>query len=232
MRVALFDLGIGQSQRLLILVHHLVADGFSFPILLEDLSTAYQQLSHGKTVRLPAKTTSLKRWIERLVEYARSAEAREELAYWLADSRSHVESLPVDYPGGSSQEAFTASVRQVLSMPETSVLVGALRNSEFQMEDVLLTALVQVLREWTGKTSFLIMPLGHGRETMFEDIDLSRTVGWLNTGASVLFELGEALQPQDLLRIVKAQLRRVPHAGLGYGALRYLVVCKLSFATN
>jgi len=33
---------------------------------LEDLQTAYQQLSAGKRLQLPPKTTSFKHWAERL----------------------------------------------------------------------------------------------------------------------------------------------------------------------
>ncbi|MBD0390025.1 MAG: amino acid adenylation domain-containing protein, partial [Nostoc sp. C3-bin3] len=61
-QVALFDLGIHQASRLLIIIHHLAVDGVSWRILLEDLQTVYQQLSQGKTVNLPAKTTSFKQW--------------------------------------------------------------------------------------------------------------------------------------------------------------------------
>ena len=72
---------------------------------------------------------------------------------------------------------------------------------------------------------------GHGREELFADVDLSRTVGWftslfpvrLDPGALDLDEalaggpaLGRALKP------IKEQLRALPDHGLGYGLLRYL----------
>jgi amino acid adenylation domain-containing protein len=57
-RVALFDLGPNQHQRLLLAIHHLVVDGVSWRILLEDLHIVYQQLSRGEAIALPAKTIS------------------------------------------------------------------------------------------------------------------------------------------------------------------------------
>ncbi|WP_308189244.1 condensation domain-containing protein [Nostoc mirabile] len=61
-RVALFDLGVYKRCRLLIVIHHLVVDGVSWRILLEDLQTAYNQLSKGEAISLSLKTTSVKQW--------------------------------------------------------------------------------------------------------------------------------------------------------------------------
>ncbi len=44
---------------------------------------------------------------------------------------------------------------------------------------ILLTALVRILQRWTGVTSLRIDLEGHGREQLFDDIDLTRTIsGW------------------------------------------------------
>jgi NRPS condensation-like uncharacterized protein len=48
LRAALFELGGGGGERLLLVIHHLVVDGVSWRILLEDLQTAYQQLSGAR----------------------------------------------------------------------------------------------------------------------------------------------------------------------------------------
>ena len=42
LRAALFDLGAGRGQRLLLAVHHLAVDGVSWRILLEDLADTYR----------------------------------------------------------------------------------------------------------------------------------------------------------------------------------------------
>src|SRR5687768_6102733 len=82
MRVAFFGRGEGRTSRLLIIAHHLVMDGVSWRILLEDFQTAYEQLRDGKPVHLPLKTTAFKHWAERLAEYAQSEKAQSELDYW------------------------------------------------------------------------------------------------------------------------------------------------------
>jgi len=63
---------------------------------------------------------------------------------------------------------------------------------------------------------------GHGREEIFEDVDLTRTVGWFTTVFPVLLDVPGREGPGGVLTSVKEQLRAVPGRGLGYGLLRYL----------
>ncbi|BAZ51969.1 amino acid adenylation domain-containing protein [Nostoc sp. NIES-4103] len=224
-RAALFQLGINQPNRLLIVIHHLAVDGVSWRILLEDLLNAYQQLSRGEVMQLPPKTSAFKDWAERLTEYSQAAELTDELNYWLADSKAIATSWPVDYP--SSQQvntiATTAVVSMSLSMEQTRVLLQEAPSTyNTQINDILLTALVQSFAQWTKQRSLLIHLEGHGREEIFEDIDLSRTVGWFTSLFPVYLELPKDNHPGNALKSVKEQLRRIPKRGIGYGVLRYL----------
>ncbi|MEO5730531.1 MAG: condensation domain-containing protein, partial [Byssovorax sp.] len=63
---------------------------------------------------------------------------------------------------------------------------------------------------------------GHGREEIFEDVDLTRTVGWFTTVFPVRLDVSGRDGPGAVLTSVKEQLRAVPGRGLGYGLLRYL----------
>jgi non-ribosomal peptide synthase protein (TIGR01720 family) len=222
-RVALFDHGSHASAHLLIVIHHLVMDSVSWRILLEDLQMAYQQLSAGKRVQLPPKTTSFMRWAERLTAYAQSAELRQEITYWLAAPRAAVCRLPVDYPGGANTVASIRTVSVSLSTKETDALLQEVpRAYQTQINDALLTALVQAFARWTGEQTLLIDLEGHGREDVVEGVDLSRTVGWFTTLFPVRLQLDPAATPAHALKTVKEQLRCIPKRGIGYGVLRYL----------
>jgi non-ribosomal peptide synthase protein (TIGR01720 family) len=85
---------------------------------------------------------------------------------------------------------------------------------------VLLTALVQSFSRWTGERTLLLDLEGHGREELFAEVDLARTVGWFTTLFPVRLELG-AESPGEALKAVKEQLRGIPQEGIGYGVLRY-----------
>ncbi|MBW4429031.1 MAG: amino acid adenylation domain-containing protein [Nostoc desertorum CM1-VF14] len=223
-RVALFQLGHNRPSCLLFIIHHLAVDGVSWRILLEDLATAYQQISRGEAIKLPAKTTSWQYWSDRLTEYAQTQSVKE-LDYWLTQSSLQVTALPVDYLSGKEKNtvASTASVKLALNEEQTRALLQDVPSAyNTQINDVLLTALVQSFTQWTGDSSLLIDLEGHGREDLFNDVDLSRTVGWFTTLFPVGLQLGEIEHPGEALKSIKEQLRRIPNRGIGYGVLRYL----------
>lgn len=179
MRVALFNLGAEQPGRLLLIIHHLAVDGVSWRILLSDLQTAYQQLERGEAIHLPPKTTSFKQWAERLRQYAHSAALQQDLEYWIAEPRLQIAPLPVDFPRGSNTMAQARTVSVSLSVEETQALLQEVPAVyQTQINDVLLTALVKAFEHWTGQRSLLIELEGHGREEIFNDVNLSRAVGW------------------------------------------------------
>src|SRR5436309_3236360 len=75
--------------------HHLVVDGVSWRILLEDLDTAYRQLVAGRPVDLGVKTTSFRDWAARLREHATCGGFDGEREFW--ESLSGDPSVPADY---------------------------------------------------------------------------------------------------------------------------------------
>src|SRR5829696_1421980 len=220
-RVVVFDLGPG-GQRLLFVVHHLVVDGVSWRILLEDWEHVYRKLQSGERVELPSKTTPFQRWAKQLDQLALTMELQREADYWTTASQ-HTSSLPVDAQGANTES--TARMFAVsLSIDETNALlqdVPAVYHT--LIDDVLLTALVRAFRRWTGEDALLLELEKHGREELFEEVDLSRTVGWFTSAFPVLLKLPEtATTLGDDLKSMKEQLRRIPRGGIGYGLLRYL----------
>jgi non-ribosomal peptide synthase protein (TIGR01720 family) len=223
MRVALFRLGEGRPGRLLIVIHHLAVDGLSWRTLLEDLQAAYQQLQQGEAVSLPAKTTSFRQWARRLEEHAQTAELQTESAYWLGTLGAATARLPLDAHGGENTSASARSVSVSLTTEETLALLQEVPKAfHTQINDVLLTALAQSFAGWTGERRLLVDLEGHGREALFDDVDVSRTVGWFTTIFPVLLDLGAADSPGAELKRIKEGLRGVPQRGIGYGLLRYL----------
>lgn len=222
-RAAIFDLEADRPQRLLFVIHHLVIDTVSWRILMEDFWTAYSQLASGIPVQLPAKTTSFQTWAQRLCAYAGSAALRGEVNYWLQLSRDGAFSLPSDNPGGENTAASARTHLVTLSSADTGALLQQVPKAyQTQINDVLLTALVEAFERWTGQ-SFVRLDLeGHGREEIVDGVDLSRTVGWFTSMFPVRLDLAGITHPGERLKSVKEQLRRIPNRGIGYGLLRYL----------
>ncbi|WP_410573852.1 non-ribosomal peptide synthase/polyketide synthase [Amycolatopsis sp. cmx-4-61] len=192
-------------------VNHLVVDGVSWRILLEDFETAY------RGGPLPPKTTSLRDWANRLAEHAEAGGFDDELPYWRT-ALAVDPALPVDSEAtGEGAGTVTTRLDAELTRALLQDVPGVYRT---QVNDVLLAALGRVLARWTGRDGVLVDLEGHGREDLFADVDLSRTVGWFTSLFPVALRIEEGWGP--LLKSVKEQLRAVPRRGVGYGALRYL----------
>ncbi|WP_095989705.1 non-ribosomal peptide synthetase [Cystobacter fuscus] len=222
-RAVLFDLGAGEPGRLLLVIHHLVVDGVSWRVLLTDLLTAWHQLREGRAVQLPPKTTSFREWAERLEAWAGTPAAHEETGYWLGLPWERVARLPVDLPGGDDTVASSRQVGMELDAEETRALLHEVpRAWRTRVEEVLLTALAESFRRWTGSPVLLVDLEGHGREDMLEGVDVSRTVGWFTSLFPVVLETADGAPPEAGLVSVKETLRRLPRRGVGFGVLRYL----------
>ena len=220
-KAVLFDAGEGRPQRLLLVVHHLVVDAVSWTLLLPDLETALTQVLAGEEPKLTEKTTSFRAWAEKLVEHAGSPEAAAEADFWLESVPLDAPMLIADDPQAADTEGSTRAAHVELDEDETRALLTEVPLAyQTQINDALLAALARAYAAWSGDDRLLLGLEGHGREDLFEDVDLSRTVGWFTTEYPVLLAAPE--HPGEALKAVKETLRSVPRKGIGYGLLRWL----------
>ncbi|HTI21578.1 MAG TPA: amino acid adenylation domain-containing protein, partial [Kutzneria sp.] len=197
---------ITAADQVTLYVHHLVVDGISWRILVEDLMTAYRGGDLGP------RTTSFQEWAHKL-----SSHTFGDAEHWRA-----IEDVPIPVDAaGTNTVADTREVSVRLDAAQTRVLLqdvpGVYRT---QVNDVLLAALGRVLSEWTGSPRVVVDLEGHGREDLFPGVDISRTVGWFTAIFPVSLEIAGDWARD--LKAVKEQLRSVPDKGVSYGALRYL----------
>ncbi|MDH1658192.1 non-ribosomal peptide synthetase [Pseudomonas mosselii] len=208
------------AQRLLLAIHHLVVDGVSWRVLLEDLQALYR----GET--LAAKTHAMGDWAARLASYAGSDSLRDELDWWEAQLGSARRELPCDHPQGGNLHRHARSIAIELDVEQTrQLLQQAPAAYHTQVNDLLLTALARTLCQWSGDQQVLVQLEGHGRDGLFEDMDLTRSVGWFTNAypLSLSPQMGEDESARaGSIKRIKEQLRQVPHKGLGHGVLRYL----------
>jgi amino acid adenylation domain-containing protein/non-ribosomal peptide synthase protein (TIGR01720 family) len=213
--------GAGEPGRLLLVAHHLVADGVSWRILVEDLDIAYRALERGAPVELGAKTTSFRQWSERLHALARDPD-RLGAVYWRAGAAKPVRPIAIDHEDGEPIVGRTHTTTVQLDAESTHrLLVEVTAHYRVEINDVLLTALAEAF--WmVRRTSQLRVTLeGHGREPLFEDVDVSRTVGWFTTLFPVELERTSA-GLGAVLAATRERLRAIPQRGIGYGILREL----------
>jgi non-ribosomal peptide synthase protein (TIGR01720 family) len=223
MRLAYFELGAEAGSRLFWVIHHLAVDGVSWRILLEELESAYEQLEEGREVELPARTSTFGRWARELSLLSEEDALRGELEYWAGAEREGLEPLPRDMVGGVNVTGSERSTQVELNEDETRELLQSVpRAWRTQINEVLLTAVVEALSGWSGREEALVALEGHGRETeLLGDVDLSRTVGWFTNVYPALLNRGGG-DLVERLQEVKRQLRATPRGGIGYGLLRHM----------
>ena len=205
------------------MIHHLAVDGVSWRILLEDLERIYEQEKAGQKRELHAKTTSIKEWSERLSACASDSVSALEVGYWRTATSAPIASLPVELHGGANTEGSAHTLTLRLEAAETeSLLHRAPAAYNTQINDLLLAALSPSMGNWTGSDCIALNLEGHGREDLFEGVDLSRTVGWFTSIYPVRIHLPKA-GLAAVIKSVKEQLRAIPARGIGFGMLRYLV---------
>ncbi|MEQ1862554.1 MAG: amino acid adenylation domain-containing protein [Chthoniobacteraceae bacterium] len=181
------------SPRVLIVAHHLVMDGVSWRVLMEDLDAALA----GRPLAAP--TTSFARWAQLLAQAADAPALRDELPHWHELATSPAPPLPLDFADGENTEASARTIAVALSAAETALFLQRRAN------DVLLAALARAL----GRDSLVVDVEGHGREEALvaelagAHTDLSHTIGWFTSLYPA--RTGEP----------------APHRGLGYGLLRH-----------
>ncbi|APY89610.1 amino acid adenylation domain-containing protein [Streptomyces alfalfae] len=198
LRALWVDAGPGRPGRLVLIAHHLVVDGVSWRVLLDDVEHAY---SGGTLTR---HGQSFVGWARSLRDADRSAE----LPHWRRMTATPALTDPLD---PARDTAATAAHHEVwLDAEATRALITTLPAAHRTTPDaVLLTALTRAVRDWRGVPELLVALEGHGRPTR---VDLSQTVGWFTAVHPVRLDAGDDVQA------VKERLR-AQGDGLGHGIL-------------
>src|SRR5690606_39992324 len=130
-------------------------------------------------------------------------------AHWQEIYREAPVPLPLARQGVNTERSVRTVDVQLEAEDTEHLLHTVLRNFKTRIEEVLLAAVASALGEWAGRDGGILVDLeGHGREPLFDDVDLSRTVGWFTTQYPVLLRpprLGA--RGCELLRTVQESVR-------------------------
>lgn len=194
-----------------LVVHHIVADGWSLSVLLRDLQASYARAADLPAV--PIQYRDYSQWMAGRLEHL-----RQERAFWektLAPPLP-VLHLPADYPRPAALGFAGASARFPLSLASSVDLAGfcgARRISPFM---VLLAAVFGLLRRYSGDEDLIVgVPVANrGRAELEEQIGL-----YVNTLA-VRVRINPDFTLSDLLEAVRtALLKAQEHQSYPFDAL-------------
>ncbi len=169
--LGLFD--TPHESYLFITIHHLLIDGVSWKILLEDFDRSYRQQVDGLPIKLAAQTTSYASW-----------------------ARKSIQNQSPLLPAKSFPVAHQIRTQVTLTNQETAKLL------QKKIPGILLTALYSAFAK-LGHFSLQLHLEGHGREHERNGPDLSRTIGWFTTLNPVELKVESPLSLPHLIRSVK-----------------------------
>jgi len=212
-RMLWVDRGPDELGRFVIAAHHLLVDGVSWRILVDDLADAYA----GHDLLRPAPFAGWAR------ELAGAADARAaEAPHWREVGRKPPKRLARTALDPDRDTGATAVHHEfALDAGATQALLTALPSAYRATPDtVLLTALARAVGRWRRQPADLYVDLeGHGRHAPdpATEVDLSRTVGWFTAVHPARITLPDgptSAQLKDVKERLQAQ-----GDGLGHGVL-------------
>lgn len=222
------------EARLLLVLHHLIVDGVSWRILLDDIQTLFQQSMQGAALKLGAKTSSYQQWSLFLQEYALSDEVQQQRDYWGKVTQTYASNLlsALQHQGAGLATATgknqMGSVQFKLDANVTKQLLTECGSAyRTQIQELLLAAVCLGIQQFCGDQQVSIDMEGHGRESLTESLDISETLGWFTSIFPVHLTLQDVPStPENAIEAaicaVKEQFRVIPNKGIGYGLLKYI----------
>ena len=215
----------GPEQRLFITINHLVMDGVTLGILVDDLDRLCQLDERGERLRLTRASARFEAYSHWMNDFARAG-ATVDLDFW----RAQLDAPPpgaydsrVD-PGIRMRDV--TSARHYLGPDVTRALrhvrMSSVDGRRAPIATTLLAALVRTAQRQWGRDRLVIRLSSSGRQAAVHGLDLSRTAGDLHCTFPLAFEDSSAQSPGETLTAVAERLTRVPSAGMSFDALAHL----------
>ncbi|WP_151732798.1 non-ribosomal peptide synthetase [Paenibacillus tengchongensis] len=223
----LINIGIIRTMEgdyLAVIMHHLLTDGISWRILLEDFSIGYSHLMDGQPFEIQGKTTSYRDWANKLREFATSDIIIRDRDYWECTSFPTINPLPKWNEISQNLVIDIRTITEKLNTDETALLLKqACKYFDADIDDILIAALSMTISDWARTDRVAIVVESHGREEIFEDIDISRTVGWFTSSYPLILDMSERSNNlSDRILAVKSQRQRIPNKGITFNILKYI----------
>jgi non-ribosomal peptide synthase protein (TIGR01720 family) len=196
------------SARLHCTIHHLIGDAMSLRILAESLQRFYEEMP------CEPQGSSYRQWAETVLEYGKNHDS--EKNYWNDVLKDYHPDTSLNHL--SDLEGFSYNSSLSFNPEETNKLLRDCHEAyDTKINDIFLTALGSTLSDFTGNDVNFIMRESHGRENIDSQIDVTCQVGWFTTMHPVRLEYHKDLG--ENLSKTKERLKKIPHEGIGYGAL-------------
>ncbi|MCR8844949.1 amino acid adenylation domain-containing protein [Paenibacillus sp. SC116] len=156
-RVKLYRTG-EQEYYLLLVLHHIISDGWSQPILIKELSAHYESLIRGNTAVLPPLPIQYADFAAWQRNWLQEDVLQQNMHYWKQQFTGEVPvlQLPIDKPRQTVQQNNGAYYRFELSNQLSRALKGLSREQGATLFMTLLAAFKTLLHRYSGQEDIVV----------------------------------------------------------------------------
>jgi non-ribosomal peptide synthase protein (TIGR01720 family) len=192
---------IGENRKYLLLTaHHLVVDGVSWSIIAEDIYTMLKQMNANQKINLPLKTHSLQSWTE-LINIKKTRDCTN-----LYDDNCSSK-FTDQFTKEDIYEKSNKIEREISSKITNDLLSIANKANKTNTLDLIIVALTLAVKDILCLRKFSVDLEGHGRDDIFDSIDVTRTVGWFTRIYPLYLDIID-YDYSSIIKFVRERLRK------------------------
>lgn len=204
-----------------LLAHHLIIDGVSWRILLDDIHGLYTANGSEGAVPYTAEG-SYYDWSQQLRDKSKQI-PEGEVGYWREIDKRIDRKSAFDNKYKEQVYKHYKCINAKLSKEKTDLIIKAdLSKRNTNVQEILLTALAEALYLWRGQATTPIYLESHGRNSTGNADAYALTVGWFTVKYPFLLNYLRAQALEHRIRHTKKLIQDVPGEGEGYLILKYL----------
>ncbi|MBF0274774.1 MAG: AMP-binding protein, partial [Nitrospinae bacterium] len=209
----------GYGNKVLIVVHRSLIDRLSWHTLLEDFMELCKQTLKNRSLRLPQKTTSYKRWSQNIKTFKKSLNIDKERAYWKKFRKQTVVSIPVEKSINKDNVHHSAqSITLSLYSLGTEKIF---QKTNIKPEEIIITALLMAFNRFWGMKEVYLDYIENQRNEIVERQDLSRTIGNFYSSAPLALTTNKGDKAESILKMVQGEFKERPRNGMSFSLLKY-----------
>jgi amino acid adenylation domain-containing protein len=230
LRITLLQLS--EAEHILLLtLHHIVVDGWSIGVLLDELGALYTAFMAGKPCNLPELPVQYADYAAWQRDWLQGQELERQLAYWKRqlDGSPALLQLPADRPRPPVQTFQGIRRTTILPQPLSEALQALSQREGVTLFMMLLAAFQVLLYRYTGQTDIVLgSPIANRKHSQIE-----RLIGYFVNPLVLRTNLaGDPTFRELLKRVRETTLEAYAHQDLPFAKLAEALVPQRSRSYN
>lgn len=204
------------EEYLFLAAHHLIVDGMSWNILMEDINYIYNQCLNEGDIIFPPKTASYGEWVDVIEKEYSGLKGEQESLYW---KKTYTEMPEFGLMRNENNSIKRNSRKLVFDHDHTEKIMYMLTDAfNTKIQIILMAEFIKAINLTMQIDNISIDVEMTGRNDLEEKISLNRSIGWFTTIYPICVPYDNDIRVQ-IQKIEDAQ-KAVPDHGIGFNILK------------